>query len=189
MDRTPAGCPSAARWYPTTRAREEDVAEHTPGPETGDLLLRDVAETDLPILFEHQRDPEATRMAAFPSRDRDAFMAHWRDKVLGGSAGVKKAIVFDGQVVGNIVSFERDGVREVGYWIGREHWGKGIATRALTRFLLLERYRPLTAVVAVHNVASRRVLEKCGFRVVHQDGASPTVGDDGVEEVVLRLEA
>src|SRR5207244_9942675 len=27
--------------------------------------------------FEHQLDAEATRMAAFPSRDRDAFMAHW----------------------------------------------------------------------------------------------------------------
>jgi hypothetical protein len=33
------------------------------------VVLRDVVDSDLPIFFEHQRDPEAGRMAAFPSRD------------------------------------------------------------------------------------------------------------------------
>jgi hypothetical protein len=41
------------------------------------VTLRKVMQGDLPIFFEHQLDAEATRMAAFPSRDRDAFMAHW----------------------------------------------------------------------------------------------------------------
>lgn len=43
---------------------------------TNDVLLRDVTESDLPIFFEQQLDPDATAMAAFPSRDREAFMAH-----------------------------------------------------------------------------------------------------------------
>ena len=45
-------------------------------PSVGDVLLRDVEESDLPFFFEHQLDPEATRMAAFSARDRKAFLAH-----------------------------------------------------------------------------------------------------------------
>ena len=41
------------------------------------MALRDVHEDDLATLFEHQRDPEAARMAAFSPRERDAFMTHW----------------------------------------------------------------------------------------------------------------
>jgi hypothetical protein len=48
----------------------------------GEVLLRDVAEGDLPLFFEHQIDPDANRMAAFTARNRDAFMAHW-NKILG----------------------------------------------------------------------------------------------------------
>jgi hypothetical protein len=39
---------------------------------TGEVRLRGVTEDDLPIFFEHQRDPVAKRMAAFPPRERDA---------------------------------------------------------------------------------------------------------------------
>jgi RimJ/RimL family protein N-acetyltransferase len=50
---------------------------------------------------------------------------------------------------------------EVGYWIGREYWGKGVATEALSQFLAhAEVRRPLHAAVAKHNVGSIRVLEK-----------------------------
>jgi hypothetical protein len=41
------------------------------------VTLREVTQEDLPIFFELLVDADATRMAAFPSRDRDAFMAHW----------------------------------------------------------------------------------------------------------------
>ncbi len=129
------------------------------------VRLRDVVEADLPILFEHQQDPEASRMAAFPSRDREAFLAHWRTKILGDATVAKKTILFDGRVAGNIVSFERDGKKLVGYWIGREFWGQGVATSALAQFLETVPGRPLYAYVAKHNVGSIRVLEKCGFRI------------------------
>ena len=130
---------------------------------TGVVLLRDVESGDLPVFFEHQLDPEATRMADFPARDRGSFMAHWH-RILGDESVVKKPILFGDEVAGNVVSFTRSGEREVGYWIGRRYWGRGIATRALAAFLDLERRRPLYAHVARHNAASIRVLENCGFR-------------------------
>lgn len=159
----------------------ERVSNHP----TGTVELRDVTEDDLPIFFEHQREPEANRMAAFPARDRDAFMAHWAGKVLGDETNTKKTVVVDGRVAGNVVSWGGPGERAVGYWIGKEFWGRGVATKALSEFLVHERARPLYAHVARHNVASIRVLEKCGFTI----SGDPTVADDGVEELVLKLEA
>ena len=77
----------------------------------------------------------ANRMAAFPPRDRQAFMAHWRTNVLGAPGVVARTVLVDGEVAGNVLSWEQEGEREVGYWIDREHWGRGVATRALTMFL------------------------------------------------------
>ena len=152
-----------------------------PGAKDIDLVLRDVTEADLPVLFEHQREPEANEMAAFPPRDWDAFVAHW-GKIAADDTCVAKAIVHEGCVAGQVGSFDRSGHREVGYWIGREHWGKGIATKALAAFLEHDRTRPLQARVVKHNIASVRVLEKCGFTVVGEEA-----GDDGVEELVFEL--
>ena len=157
-------------------------------PSTGDVQLRDVTEGDLLVFFEHQRDPQANRMAAFSARDRDAFMAHWT-KILADETLDKKAILFDGHVAGNVVSWEQSGEREVGYWIGREYWGKGVATKALSEFLGHVRTRPLYAHVATHNVASIRVLEKCGFTISSEDSRPSDAGGDDVEELVLKLEA
>ena len=125
-------------------------------------LLRDVIETDLPVFFEHQADPEAVAMADFPARDREAFDAHW-ERVLADPGLYKKTIVSEDQVAGNIGSWEQDGRRLVGYWLGREFWGKGLATRALAELIDDLGTQPLYAYVAKTNVASIRVLEKCGF--------------------------
>jgi hypothetical protein len=81
---------------------------------TKGVVLRDVIESDLPIFYEQQLDPDAARMAAFPSRDREAFFAHWA-KIMCMDTVTLKTIRFDGQVAGNIVAFEQDGKREVGY--------------------------------------------------------------------------
>src|SRR5262249_54883206 len=126
------------------------------------IQLRRVTESDLPILFEYQREPEANEMAAFPARDRDAFMAHWA-KILGDETLVAMTVVVEGSVAGNVGCWTQDGQRRVGYWIGKKYWGKGVATQMLSMFLRLVADRPLHALVAKHNVASIRVLEKCGF--------------------------
>ncbi len=149
------------------------------------IILRNVTESDLPILFEQQLDPEATAMAAFPSRDHDAFMAHWK-KIMAYENNLIKTILYVGQVAGYILSWEMEGEREVGYWLGKEYWGKGIATQAVAEYVSLVKTRPLMAHVARHNIGSRRVLEKCGFKVIGEDKYTNPAGVE-VEEFVLKL--
>jgi RimJ/RimL family protein N-acetyltransferase len=144
-------------------------------------VLREVVESDLPVFYEHQRDPEAAAMAAFPSRDRDAFMAHWA-RTLADESALTWTIVCDGEVAGTIGCWEAEGGWYVGYWIGREFWGRGLATEALAEVAAIVDARPLRAEVVASNVGSIRVLEKCGFTRVDAH-----VGDDGVEELILEL--
>jgi RimJ/RimL family protein N-acetyltransferase len=125
-------------------------------------LLREVRESDLADFFEHQCEPEATEMALFPARDREAFDAHWR-RILKDDTVLKRTIVDDGRVAGNVLCWEQDGKHLVGYWVGKEFWGRGLATRALAAFVEAVPARPLHAWVATTNVGSIRVLEKCGF--------------------------
>jgi len=141
------------------------------------LVLRPVSIDDLPIFYEHQRDVLAVEMANFPSREREAFMVHWA-KIMVGESGFLRTVVVDGLAAGNVVSFLMEGKREVGYWFGREFWGRGIASGALAAFLMEEVWRPLYGWTAKHNKGSQRVLLKCGFVLEAEVG----------EEVVFRLD-
>jgi RimJ/RimL family protein N-acetyltransferase len=154
---------------------------------TNEIRLRAVEESDLPTFFEHQLDPDATRMAAFPARDRAAFMAHWGKIMLAGTATLK-TILFRGEVAGNIVAWEDYGKLKVGYWLGKEYWGKGIASEALSQFLVQVKARPLYAHVAKQNIASVRVLQKCGFTISGEDKFAGVDGHEG-QEFVMRLAA
>ena len=151
------------------------------------ILLREVTDCDLPILYEQQLEPEATVMAAFPSRDREAFYAH-SARIMADKSVIFKAIVSNDQLAGSIVSWEMAGEREVGYWLGKEYWGKGIATQALAEYMKIVTQRPLYAHVAQHNVGSRRVLEKCGFTIIGEDSYTNPAGVL-VEEYHLKLES
>lgn len=156
---------------------------------TDSVQLREVAEADLPIFFEHQRDPDANHMAAFTARDPsdiDTFMAHWA-KILADDTIIKRTILFEGRVAGNLVCFGWQGKREVGYWLGREYWGKGLATRALAEFLAVVTERPLYAAAAKDNAASIRVLEKCGFVITGYDRGFSNARGEEIEEVMLEL--
>jgi RimJ/RimL family protein N-acetyltransferase len=150
------------------------------------VQLRDVEADDLPLFFEHQRDPIAVALVAFRSRDRAAFDQHW-EKLLADDSCLKKTIVADGQVAGNIGSWFSDGKREVGYWIDRALWGRGIATQAVSAFLRLEQTRPLYAGVATHNAASIHVLQKCGFTLLGPEGDA--CSDADASHVLLELRA
>jgi RimJ/RimL family protein N-acetyltransferase len=151
------------------------------------VSLRSVDPRDLPVLFVHQRDAEAARLAAFPPRDHDAFMAHW-SKILADPLLAARTILVDGAVAGHIGSWTSGPERLVGYWVGREYWGRGVATAALTQFLREIPHRPLVARVAQHNAGSIRVLRKCGFVAIGDD---PFTGPDGrsVRELVFKLDA
>jgi RimJ/RimL family protein N-acetyltransferase len=143
-------------------------------------VLRDVVESDLDAFFEYQREPEANEMAVFPARERETFYAHWH-RILADDSLIQKTIVDAGEVAGNIGCWPQDGRRLVGYWVGRDFWGKGVATRALqefTREVVTE--RPLHAWVASTNTGSIRVLEKCGFVKVGEH-------TNDVEELLFEL--
>lgn len=152
----------------------------------GVVRLRPVEELDLPFLFELQRDSVAAKLAAFTPRARAVFDAHWQ-RLLGDENVVARAIELDGCLVGHIGSFPRDGLREVGYWVARNFWGRGVTTRALEAFLELDATRPLHAKVAAHNRGSLRVLEKCGFVEQRRESGAPGPDGEAVTDVVLML--
>jgi RimJ/RimL family protein N-acetyltransferase len=155
------------------------------------VLLRQATDRDIGVLFEHWQDPEANEMAAFTSADpsdRAAFDERWR-RFREQDDITALVIESDGEVVGSIGSWDNDGQRELTYWLGREHWGRGVATRAVAEFLArYEPARPIKAVTAVDNVGSQRVLEKCGFRRVGRGRSYSNARDREVDEVVFLLD-
>jgi RimJ/RimL family protein N-acetyltransferase len=156
-----------------------------------DVTLRDVVDDDIPVFFEQQLDPLANRMAAFTREDptdRDAFMAHWR-RILAEESVTVKTILHQALVAGHAASFERFGEPEVTYWLGKDHWGRGVATRALSLFLSECDVRPLYARAAGDNLASIRVLEKCGFERVGRDRGHANARGREIDEAILRLDS
>ncbi|MFJ7826079.1 GNAT family N-acetyltransferase [Psychrobacillus sp. NPDC096623] len=155
-----------------------------------EVKLRDIIEEDLPIFFEQQLDSTANYMAAFTAKvptDKDAFFDHWT-KIIADETITIKTILFNGIVTGHVSNFEQFGESEISYWIGKEYWGQGITTKALSEFLEYIKVRPLYARAAKDNLASSRVMEKCGFKIISEDkGFSNARGKD-VEEFILKLE-
>jgi RimJ/RimL family protein N-acetyltransferase len=155
-----------------------------------DVQLRDVTRDDLPIFFEQQADAAAVWMVAFTlaAADREAFLAKWQ-RILDDDRIVKRTILWQGCVAGNVVCFTApySGNRELGYWLGREFWNRGIATAAVGQFIELIDERPLFASVASDNGASLRVLEKCGFARSGQQRAFANARGMEIDEVVMQL--
>jgi len=154
--------------------------------------LREVVDSDLPVLFEQQLDIEANKMAAFTSKDpRDevAFQAHWA-KIRSDSSITNRTIMVNNRVAGHIASFKDEafGKPEVTYWIGKEFWGRGIATEALNQLLDLVKLKPIYARVAGDNLGSIRVLKKCHFVVIGTNVAFAEARGEEIEELILKLE-
>jgi len=178
-------------WTRSIGAGVREIRMRKEVPRTTEILLRDVAEPDLPIFFEYQRDPAANYMAAFTARDptdKDAFAAHWK-RILSDDTVLVKTIVFEGKVVGSVARFldKEFGKPEITYWIGKQYWGMGLATKALSKFLSDEKARPIYGRAAKDNVASIRVMEKCGFTISgYNEGFANARGKE-IEEVILEL--
>jgi RimJ/RimL family protein N-acetyltransferase len=166
------------------------MKEHTQNL-AGKVMLREVIDSDLPIFFEQESDPDASYMAAFTAKDptdRDAFDRHWQ-RILSNTNGQIKTVLYDGQVAGNVLVYiDEEGRPEVAYWLGKEFWGKGIATWALKKFLAQKnQIRPIYARVAKDNLGSRRVLEKCGFKVTGESKGFANARGQEIEELLLEL--
>lgn len=161
-----------------------------------EVSLRPVRDSDLSIFFEQEQDPDARHMAAFTHPDptnRAAFMAHWA-RVRAEPDAIERTIVWDGQIVGSMFSWvEQSGdgerTRELGYWLGKPYWGKGIATRALALLLREIPTRPLFAHAAKDNLGSLRVLEKNGFTRIGESMYFSQARGLDIPEILLRLDA
>ncbi|MBL8818930.1 MAG: GNAT family N-acetyltransferase [Planctomyces sp.] len=151
------------------------------------MRLRPVRQTDLPVMFVLQQDPESNRLAVTYPRTESGFQQHWM-QALSDPTVTARAILSEDLFVGWIAVYPSDGLSLVGYWLGREFWGRGIASRALMLLLNQVRKRPLFARVAVSNGASVRVLQKCGFQIAGYRDCPEDDRYPACEEVILSLE-
>jgi RimJ/RimL family protein N-acetyltransferase len=136
------------------------------------LLLRPGFPEDAPAIAEAIADEAIVRNLAtapwpYALRDAEAFLAAPRDPVLPAFLIAERT---DGapRLVGACGLGRRpSGAVELGYWIARPHWGRGIATEAATALIDIARALGLPGSRRSHfldNPASGRVLEKLGFR-------------------------
>jgi hypothetical protein len=75
---------------------------------SGQLVLREVEDRDLSVLFEHSTDRDAIRMAAFTSPDpddRSSFDRRWA-RLKSDDSTTNRVVEIDGRVVGHIASFD-----------------------------------------------------------------------------------
>jgi RimJ/RimL family protein N-acetyltransferase len=154
------------------------------------ILLRDVLESDLETFFEHQQDEGANYMAAFTSPDpsnKEAFLAHWK-QILANPTVINQTLVVDDKVAGSFACFEMFEQQQVGYWMGREFWGKGITTKGLAEFLKLVSQRPLYGRCVKDNIGSIRVLEKNGFKLIAEERAYANGRGEEVDELIFKLD-
>ena len=153
------------------------------------VTLRNVRDSDLPVIFAQHQSENAIYMAAFtppdPS-DRNAFDVHWQ-KIRTNDTVTLQTILVDGDVAGYISQFEMFDEPEIGYWLGEEFWGKGVATEALSQFLAMIAIRPLYARAAKDNIGSIRVLQKCGFTITGEDKGFAYGRNAEIEEYILTL--
>ena len=154
-----------------------------------DFLVRDMLEADLPALFEIQADADGQFMAAFTdtANDREKYLSKWR-ALLTDDSIVNKTIVVDGEIVGSVASFVLEGDREVTYWIRRDFWGRGVATRALAALLAEVIVRPLFARAVHDNAGSIRVLERNGFTRIGEEESFAQARQGHVKEIIFRLD-
>ena len=129
-------------------------------------------------------------MAAFVGKDRHdraAFDAHWK-RIMDSTANVNKTILLGEEIAGHISCYPHEGELEVTYWLGKNHWGKGVATQALKKLLQEITHRPLFARAAKDNIRSIRVLQKSDFKIIGENkGFAQGRGED-TEEYIFRLD-
>lgn len=165
--------------------------------ETERLLLRPYSHEDTPAIVQMLNDPEMARflmVTPYPFVEFDArtlVKAAWRR--MTGGRGFDLLVTTKaqaGQVVGSVgIGLHDEGARaELGFWIGRDHWGRGYATEAARRMMEFSaealKVSRFTGTVATDNAASLAVLAKLGFAEIGRDERKvPSTGE--MREVIL----
>jgi RimJ/RimL family protein N-acetyltransferase len=135
------------------------------------LLLRPGWAEDAPEVARAIADEQVVRNLAtapwpYSLQDAEAFLAAPRDPAMP-SFLITERTEGAPRIVGSCGLGRRpSGAVEMGYWIARQHWGKGFATEASRALIGIARTLKLPRLEASHfvdNPASARVLEKLGF--------------------------
>lgn len=160
---------------------------------TARLLLRPGFPEDAPALAMAIGDLAIVRNLAvvpwpYTLRDAEAYLASPRDPVLPSFLIFERTGAAP-ELVGSCgLGRRQSGAVEMGYWIARRHWGRGIATESCTALLDIARTVGLASLEASHfldNPASGRVLEKLGFEPVGI--VAPRMSCARGEEIPARL--
>ncbi len=153
------------------------------------IILRQTETNDLESFFIFQLDEEANYLAAFTSKDpadKSAYIIKYT-KLLNDPTVNMRTIIVDKVIAGSISKFEMEGEAEITYWVDKKFWGKGVATKALEDFLIIENTRPIFGRVAFDNLGSQKVLEKCGFAKIGKDKGFANARQTEIEEFIYKL--
>ena len=156
---------------------------------TIEIELKRTNQNDLETLFLFQLDKDANYLAAFTSKnpsDKNAYIEKWT-RLLSDEKINVRTILLKNKIVGSIAKFEMEGNAEITYWIGKEFWGKGIASTALKKFLEIEKTRPLFGRIAFDNLGSQKVLENCGFSKIGIEKGFANAREKEIEEIIFEL--
>ncbi|MFP4004340.1 MAG: GNAT family N-acetyltransferase [Alphaproteobacteria bacterium] len=140
---------------------------------TGRLVLRPPRSADTEALAQHLSDPDVARMLIHvPLPCGRARAAAWiggmRAEIRRGRA--RYYVLQQGPAVAGLAGLTDIGAgrAELGYWLGRKWWGRGLMSEAVTPILCASwRLSGLERIEAVHmadNEASARLLLGAGFR-------------------------
>jgi RimJ/RimL family protein N-acetyltransferase len=132
------------------------------------------------------RDPASRALAAFGSRDDDAeaMEARWAS---AGEGSWRRLVLAEGELAGFVATFRVGEETHVTYWVRRDLWGTGVATRAVKQLLEEVKVRPLHASAWAGNLGSLRVLTKCGFERTREEVAFAAARNEEVVEVFFEL--
>ena len=153
------------------------------------ITLVETEKNDLNAFFQFQLDKEANYLAAFTAKDpndKTAYIEKYT-KFLSDPTINMRTIKINDEIAGSIAKFVMEGAAEITYWMDKKFWGKGIATIAVRKFLIVESTRPIFGRVASDNFGSQKVLEKCGFAQIGIDKGFATARQAEIEEFIYKL--
>jgi len=155
-----------------------------------EIELRPSVDADIHNFFEYQLDSEANFIAAFTAKDpsdKTAYLEKYTRLLCNPTVNMQ-TIVLEGNVVGTVTKFEINEEAEIAFWIDKPFWGRGIATKALQKFLHIETKRPLYGHAAFDNFGSQKVLEQSGFVKIGTEKGFANARGAEIEEFVYKLD-
>lgn len=140
------------------------------------LILRRWEDSDAEDLFEYAKDPDVGPVAGWPTHQSVDESLDVIRNVLSAAECYAICLKEDGKAIGTIElklnghtdMTDRDDECELGYWVGKPFWGRGIMPEA-AREMLRHAFEDL-GIQRVWcgyyegNTKSKRVQEKCGFK-------------------------